>query len=90
MDASAVITFPRAGAGPEDISDLTSRAIAEIDAAIALVASGAARRVRLTGVPFIESVAGIGLARSRAAGVTFALERPERIGVLTVTVGPVA
>jgi uncharacterized protein (DUF697 family) len=63
-------------------------ALVEIDAAIALVVGRAARRVRLVAVPFIEAVAGTGLARARAAGVCFAFERGDRAGVATVTVGP--
>lgn len=63
-------------------------ALVEIDAAITLVASRVARRVRLTAVPFIESAASVGLAHAHAAGMAFAFERGERIGVATVTVGP--
>src|SRR5689334_11565244 len=64
------------------------RAILEIDAAIALVRAGAARRVRVTGLPLADDVAGIGLARAVEAGVRFALERLEPAGAATVTVGP--
>lgn len=63
-------------------------ALVEIDAAIALVVSQTAGRVRLVAVPFIESVASVGLARARAAGVRYAFERGERTGTATVTVGP--
>lgn len=63
-------------------------ALVEIDAAIALVAGHAAGRVRLVAIPFIESVAAVGLARARAAGVRFAFERGERAGSALVTVGP--
>jgi hypothetical protein len=63
-------------------------ALVEIDAAIALVTERAARRVRLVAVPFIESVAALGLARARAAGVRFVFERGERAGTASVTVGP--
>jgi hypothetical protein len=68
--------------------DAGAAALAEIDAAIALVVSAAARRVRLTALPFVEPVAATGLARARAAGVAFTFERGERIGVSTVTIGP--
>ncbi len=68
--------------------DAGAAALAEIDAAIALVLSAAARRVRLTALPFVEPIAAIGLARARAAGVGFTFERGERIGVSTVTIGP--
>ena len=63
-------------------------ALVEIDAAIAMVVGGAAGRIRLVAVPFIESVAAVGLARARAAGVRFAFERGERAGSSTVTIGP--
>jgi hypothetical protein len=92
MDASAVIAFPRSldGAitelGSDD--DAGSRAILEIDAAIALVASRIARRVRLIALPFVADVAATGLAHARAAGMAFAFERADRVGVVTVTVGP--
>jgi hypothetical protein len=68
--------------------DPSARTLLEIDAAIALVASGNARRVRLTALPFVESMAATGLARARAVGVAFAFERTEGVGVATVTVGP--
>lgn len=86
MNSNPVIAFPRADDGPVD--EAGDAALAEIDAAIAMVANHAARRVRLTAVPFIETVAGVGLARARAANVAFALERAERLGVVTVTIGP--
>jgi hypothetical protein len=73
---------------PSVAFDAGAAALAEIDAAIALVLSAAARRVHLTALPFVESVAGTGLSRARAAGVGFAFERGERAGVATVTIGP--
>ena len=88
MDPSPI----RAFAGPDsgsDASTVADRALAEIDVAIALVASRVARRVRLTAMPFVETVAATGLAHARAAGMAFTFERSERIGVATVTVGPV-
>jgi hypothetical protein len=42
----------------------------------------------LTALPFVDRVAGIGAAHANAAGVAFRLERHERAGVITVTVGP--
>ena len=71
-----------------DTPDAGEEALAQIDAAIALVAAHAARRVRLTAVPSIETVAGVGAARASAAGMRFRLEPAERVGVRTVTVGP--
>jgi hypothetical protein len=97
MDASAVIAFPGT-VGDATVDDLDQegdsieswRVLAEIDAAIALVAGGAARRVRLTGLPFVDDVAGVGLAHARAEGVGFAIERTASAGGATVTVGPLA
>ena len=83
-----MIAFPRPGVDPSMVDDVGAAALAEIDAAIALVSGRAARRVRLTAVPFVETVASIGLAHARAAGLAFQLERPERAGVATVTIGP--
>jgi hypothetical protein len=89
MERPSVIAFPRAGTGAETAADdVAATALAEIDAAIALVAAGAARRVRLTALPFVESVAGVALVHARAAGMAFVFERPERTGVVTVTIGP--
>jgi hypothetical protein len=91
MDSASVVAFPRLddgeGAGVA-LASANAGAIAEIDAAIDLVAGGVARRVRLTAIPFVESVAAVGLARARAAGLAFRFERNERLGVVTVTVGP--
>ena len=93
VDTAHVITFPRPGSTPNgdaatDVSDASIVALAEIDAAIELVALHVARRVRLTALPFAEAVGGIGLAHARAAGMAFTFERPERAGVVTVTIGP--
>ena len=79
------IPFPR---DPESTTDADEAALLEIDAAIAMVAGRHARRVRLTALPFVDHVAGIGAAHARAAGVAFRLEGAERAGVVTVTVGP--
>jgi hypothetical protein len=71
-----------------DVAEIDAPALAEIDAAIALVAARVARRVRLVALPIVESVAALGLAHARAAGIEFACERGERIGVATLTIGP--
>ena len=88
MDTSSVIAFPRVSVATGDVDDAGSSALVEIDAAIALVAGHAARRVRLTALPFVVAVSGLGLAHARAAGMGFKFERPERDGVVTVTIGP--
>jgi hypothetical protein len=91
VDRSTLIAFPRPGLAGSDaiVDDVGDDALAEIDVAIAMVAAGAARRVRLTALPFVESVASVALAHARAAGIAFQLERPDRVGVRTVTIGPV-
>ena len=88
MDSPTVIAFPRPGVAADPLDDAGAAALAEIDAAIAMVAARAARRVRLTAVPFVERAAAEGLAHARAAGMAFRFERPEREGVVTVTIGP--
>jgi len=50
-------------------------AIAEIDAAIELVASGLAISVRLCELPQIESAAAFGLAHAQAARIPFSFVR---------------
>jgi len=80
-----VISFPR---DSDESTAADDAALTEIDAAIAMVVSRNAVRVRLTALPFVDRVAGIGAAHAHAAGVAFRLERPERAGVVTVTVGP--
>ena len=80
-----MIPFP---AGPDRGTDADELAVVEIDAAIAMIVGGHADRVRLTALPFVGRVAGIGAAHAHAAGVSFRVEGAERTGVLTVTVGP--
>jgi hypothetical protein len=86
MEASPVVAFPRRAGDDDEL--VGAAALREIDAAIALILAGVARRVRLAGVPFADAVAGIGLAHARDAGLAFRLERADRVGVATVTVGP--
>jgi hypothetical protein len=62
-------------------------AIGEVDAAIALVVSGAARRVRLVGVAAAAEAAPTGAARAQAAGVEFRISRGAT-GLPTIEVGP--
>jgi hypothetical protein len=81
----SVIPFPP---DPDETTEADDLAVVEIDAAIAMVVGRHADRVRLTALPFVDRVAGIGAAHAHAAGVAFRVERAERAGVLTVTVGP--
>jgi hypothetical protein len=80
------IPFPRAS---EPSDEELENALAEVDAAIALVRRGAAVRIRLIGFAFFNAVAGIGAARAQLAGVRFQIDRPEVAGAVGVTVGPI-
>ena len=82
---SPITLFPRDG---EEATDADAPALVEIDAAIAMVVNGHATRVRLTALPFVGRVTGMGAAHAQAAGVAFRIEGADRTGVLTVTVGP--
>ena len=82
---SPITPFPRAA---EEATDDDASALLEIDAAIAMVVTGNATRIRLTALPFVGRVSGIGAAHAQAAGVAFRVEGADRTGVLTVTVGP--
>ncbi len=81
MDQTTLLPFPRASIDPIE------RDLAEVDAAIALVARGLATRVRLVSLMKAEAVAGTGLARAQDAGIGFSLERSAR-GATSVTLGP--
>lgn len=82
MELHAPIPFPPAVDAADDA------ALAEIDVAIALVASGIARRVRVANLldGIAEHVAGVGAARAGAAGVRFVVERSSLSR--TLTIGP--
>jgi hypothetical protein len=74
---------------PASPPDSVEIALAEIDVAIALVRRGHARRVVLAGLEAAEHAAAIGLARAQAAGMGFALERPDLSGhPFSLVVGP--
>ena len=87
MESQAVIPFPRS---QERFDEDEEAALAEIDAAIALVLSRMARRVRLSGLALAAVVAGAGAAHAQLAGVEFGLDRDDVAGSLTITVGPIA
>ncbi len=67
MDTAGLIVLPHA----EDLLDADLR---EVDAAIALVAHGAATRVRLVGLASAASIAPIALAHARSAGIHFGVD----------------
>ena len=72
---------------PMDRGDSVEHDLIEIDAAIALVAGGFARRVCLVGLRSPELTAAIGLAHAQDRGVTFSLDHGVN-GSAAVTVGP--
>lgn len=79
--------------GPADLTVLPRLRIerfeadlVQIDAAIGLVRSGAAVRVRLVGLADAGDLASTALARAQAAEVAFAVDRGN--SGLTLTIGP--
>jgi hypothetical protein len=72
VDHVEPIPFPHASdPTDEDLDD----ALAEVDAAIALVIGGGAVRVRLIGFALAEAVAGLAAAHAQLAGVGFQIDR---------------
>lgn len=67
METAGLIVLPSA----EDPFDIDLR---EVDVAIAMVAQGAAVRVRLVGLPSADRLAPIALARAQTAGVDFRVD----------------
>jgi hypothetical protein len=67
--------------------DATERTLAEVDAAIAMVAGGFARTVRLVNLPAPDEMAFDAAARAQTAGVSFSLlhDGPDST---TMIVGP--
>ena len=82
MEPLAPIPFPPAADAAEDV------VLNEVDVAIALVARGAAVRVRIAGLSsaLAEAVAGIAAARAGSVGLRFVVERSA--SGATFTVGP--
>lgn len=81
MDPTVLLPFQRASTDP------FQRDLSEIDAAIELVTSGAAARVRLVALVRPEAIAAEGLARAQTANVRFTLDRGSN-GVAAITIGP--
>lgn len=81
MDAHAPLPFPHASLDPIEHD------LAEIEAAIDLVAGGLATRIRLVGLMRPEAIAATGLAHAQLRGVRFALDRGKE-APFAVTVGP--
>jgi hypothetical protein len=86
MENREPIAFPRA---VEPTDEDLDRALAEVDAAIALVRGGAAVRIRLIGFALAEMVAGLAAAHAQLAGVRFHVDRAEVAGAVAVIVGPI-
>jgi hypothetical protein len=79
------IPFPRAA---EPTDEELETALAEVDAAIALVGAGAAVRIRLIGFALADAIAGIAAAHAQLAGVAFQLDRADVVGSMAMIVGP--
>jgi hypothetical protein len=69
MEPNPVLPFPLAS------TERLERDLDEIDAAIAMVVTGAATRIRLIGLTGAADAAAQGLARAQLAGVVFAIDR---------------
>lgn len=81
MESPAPLPFPFASLDP------IQHDLAEIDAAIDLVARGIATRIQLVGLIRPEAVAPMGLARAQRMRVSFAVDR-RGDAPFAVTVGP--
>ncbi len=81
------VDLPQPIALPVAASIDANRALAEIGAAIELVARGLARRVHITGLAGLDDVAAEGLVRAQAAGVRFALTH-DSPGSVNAIIGP--
>jgi hypothetical protein len=75
---------------PGAVAAAEARDGAEVSVAIALVASGAARRVTISGLTDPRSAARRGLAESQRVGVSFRLSHDEASGSLAVVVESIA
>jgi hypothetical protein len=80
MESAGIIVLPRARTDPFELD------VANLEAAIELVRTGLAKRVRLVGLADPATLAPIGLARAQAADVDFTVDR--RDDALTLTIGP--
>lgn len=80
MEPAGIIMLSRVRTDPFELQ------AADLDAAIELVRTGLANRVRLVGLSRADDLAGIGLARAQVADVDLAVERHDH--ALTLTVGP--
>lgn len=65
-------------------ADMAARTAAELEIAIELVVRGAARSVRLSGLPGAERLAASAAEQAHAAGVDFRVQRDPTGTVLSV------
>jgi hypothetical protein len=72
----------------EPTDEDVERALSQIDAAIAVVARGAAVRIRLIGFPLVDVVAGLAAAHAQLAGVGFQIDRLAPTAAAAMIVGP--
>ena len=84
MDTSRVVQLS------PPIATSTESLLADISAAIELVARGGARRVILTGLARPQDVAADALVVAQGAGVEFRRERNAATGAVSVLIGPLA
>jgi hypothetical protein len=75
--------FPR-----EPSDEELETALAEVDAAIALIKGGTVARIRLIGFALVDAVAGLAAAHAQLAGVGFQLDRPVGPGAIAIIIGP--
>jgi len=80
MDTADLFFLPRA----DDPMDIELR---EVDVAVAMVATGAAVRIRLVGLTDPETLAPIALARAQLAGIDFHVDRAG--STTRLTFGPI-
>jgi hypothetical protein len=80
MDRSAVLVFPRPSRHPLELDR------AEVEAAVELVATGHAKRVRLVELRRPEAIAASALALAQRHGLGFDVSRSG--ARLTLTIGP--
>jgi hypothetical protein len=80
MDPADLAVLPRGRSDADEVD------LIQVDAAIELVASGVAARVRLVGMSRAASLASMALARAQVAAVTCGVERHG--ATTTFTFGP--
>jgi hypothetical protein len=81
------VDHPRPTLLPVAFPLAADRALAELLAAIQLVARGAATRVHVTGLAGLDDVAAQALVRAQLAGVRFTLAR-DQPDTVTAIIGP--